>query len=43
MQIREKKMSRRYVPDMQARLYFAVKTFTVNIADIKTAERDWPR
>jgi len=38
--IREKKKSRRYVLDMQARLHFAAKTFTANIADIKTAEMD---
>ena len=43
MHLREKKKSRRYVLDMQARLHFAAKTFTANIADIKTAEMDWPR
>jgi len=35
-----KEKSRRYVLDMQARLHFAAKTFTANIADIKTAEMD---
>ena len=38
--IREKKKSRRYVLDMQARFHFAAKTFTANIEDIKTAEMD---
>jgi len=32
--------SRRYVLDMQARLHFSAKTFTANVADIKTAEMD---
>jgi hypothetical protein len=38
--IREKKKSRRYVPDTQARLHFAAKIFAANIGAIKTAEMD---